>query len=546
MNETPTEHVSGRDPIRVLMVEDDPDDVRLMGEALADSRPPFRLENVSLLSEALKRLQVEDVDIILSDLSLPDSQGFDTFQRLRAACPKAPIIVLSGLDDESLAIRTVEAGAQDYLVKGEAAAHMLVRAIRYAIKRTELDNALADERNLLRSVIDNLPDSIYVKDVHGHYMLDNVAHSHSLKVAGMEDVVGKTVFDFFPEQVARSFDEVDQAVMKEGASILNREEPVFNGNGEKHWLSTSKMPLRNRQGKIIGLVGFGRDITARKRAEEQAATYNAELREKNTQLEDDLHMAREIQQAFLPQQYPSFPRRATADDSALHFYARYLPTTAVGGDFFHILPVSDTAAGVFICDVMGHGVRAALVTAIQRALVEELLELASEPGVFLTHINKALVSILKRTRTPMFASAFYLVADVSTGKMSYANAGHPPALHLRRDAGMVKSLTGADGARPGPVLGVFDDCKYTSYETGLEPHDLVMLFTDGLYEVEGMDSEYYDQSSLIASVRRRMLMPTGALFDETIDEIRQFSADHSFGDDVCLVGMEVARTNVIN
>ena len=362
----------------------------------------------------------------------------------------------------------------------------------------------------------------------------------------MEEVVGKTVFDFFPKPIAEAFEASDFAVMKQGAPILNREEHVSNGNGEKHWLSTSKMPLRNRQGEIIGLVGFGRDITARKRAEEQAAHYNAELRDKNAQLEDDLHMAREIQQAFLPQQYPSFPRKADAEESALHFYARYLPTTAVGGDFFHILPVSDTAAGVFICDVMGHGVRAALVTAIQRALVEELLELAGDAGCVPDPHQQGPGLDSEADAHAYVRLGFYLVADVATGKMSYANAGHPAPLHLRRDAGAVRSLTGCNGARPGPVLGVFEDGNYTSYETDLEAHDLVMLFTDGLYEVEGTNNEFYDQSSLIASVRKKIQMPTGTLFDETISEIRQFSADHSFGDDVCLVGMEVARTDVTN
>ncbi len=525
-------------PIRVLMVEDDQEDVRLLGEILAESRTPFRLETADALSKGIERLKEGGVDVILCDLSLPDSSGVETFQRLYAAAPKVPIIVLSGVDDEGLAIQTVEAGAQDYLVKGEPTNYSLVRAIRYAIKR-------AEERNLLRNVIDNLPDSIYVKDVKGRYMLDNRAHTQALKAAAMEEVVGKTVYDFFPEEVAKQFDADDQAVIQGGSSILNREEPTFNGHGEKHWLSTSKMPLRDPEGAIIGLVGYGRDITARKTAEEQARQYNEELRDKNTQLEDDLHMAREIQQAFLPQQYPNFPRKAEAEESALHFYARYLPTTAVGGDFFHILPVSDTAAGVFICDVMGHGVRAALVTAIQRALVEELLEMAGEPGVFLTHINRALISILKRTRTPMFASAFYLVADVSTGRMCYANAGHPPPLHLRRSARKVESLCGTPGAKPGPVLGVFEECAYTSYDTGLEPQDLVMLFTDGLYEVEGADGEYFDQRALMASVERKMQMSTTALFDETLAEIRQFATGHAFGDDVCLVGMEVARTHVI-
>src|SRR5207249_9781604 len=123
-----------------------------------------------------------------------------------------------------------------------------------------------------------------------------------------------------------------------------------------------KVPLRDREGKIIGVIGIGRDITDRKSAEEQISRYNKELREKNAEMQDDLHMAREIQEAFIPQQYPSFPRQAPQEESALRFFSRYLPTTAVGGDFFHVLPISDSSAGIFICDVMGHGVRAALVT----------------------------------------------------------------------------------------------------------------------------------------------------------------------------------------
>ena len=125
------------------------------------------------------------------------------------------------------------------------------------------------------------------------------------------------------------------------------------------------MPLRDRDGIVVGVVGIGRDITERKRAEEQLATSNEQLREKNEQLQDDLEMASEIQQAFLPQQFPSFPPSVPPERSALQFHSRYLPTGTVGGDFFHILPLSEAQAGVFICDVMGHGVRAALVTAIR-------------------------------------------------------------------------------------------------------------------------------------------------------------------------------------
>jgi sigma-B regulation protein RsbU (phosphoserine phosphatase) len=523
--------------VPVLLVEDHPGDARLIQELLAEAEVCFDVERVARLDEALERLRTGRFELVLVDLSLPDSQGIETFHRVFAQVPEVPLIVLSGLDDEALALQTVREGAQDYLVKGRVDRDSLVRAMRYALQRAEADRALAEERNLLRNVIDNLLDSIYVKDAQGRYLLDNVAHRQCLKAAAAEEVMGKTAYDFFPQPVAAKFEEDDRSVIDEGKRIVNREE-VLVADAAVRWVSTTKVPLRNSVGQRIGVIGIGRDITERKRAEEQLFRYHAEIRQRNAELEDDLHMAREIQQAFLPQQYPTFPRRAEPAESALRFHSRYIPTTAVGGDFFHILPLSDTEAGVFICDVMGHGVRAALVTAIQRALVEEMMPVADDPGRFLGEINRALLSILRRARTPMFASAFYMVVDIGTGKVRYANAGHPRPLHLRREAGMLEFLV---SERPGPALGVFKNTVYPTTFCPVAERDLLLLFTDGLYEVEGPNDTFLDQGMLLNIMGRRLHEPTEVLIDETIREVRHFSATRSFTDDVCLIGVEVER-----
>jgi len=525
-------------PLHVLLVEDNPGDARLFQELLADASASFSIEHVRKLSDAIDRLPKGGIDVVMSDLSLPDSQGIPTFDKLHAVAPNVPVIVLSGLDDETLAVETVRRGAQDYLVKGRADAHMLVRSIRYALKRMAAERELAEERNLLRSVINNLLDSIYVKDVRGVYRLDNLGHMRSIGAARPEDVVGKTVFDFFPYDAAVRFQADDQNVIRTGKAIVNRQEPFASRDGQKRWLSTTKVPLRNSEGQIIGIVGIGRDITERKVAEEQLAMYNEELREKNMQLEDDLDMASEVQQAFLPQQFPSFPRDVAPGESAIAFYARYLPTGAVGGDFFHVLPLSATEAGVFICDVMGHGVRAALVTAIQRALVEELAGLGRQPGEFLTHINQALLSILRRTRTPMFASAFYLYLNAATGEVRYSNAGHPKPLHLRRSESKVEVLA-ANGTRPGSALGVFEQASYKTFHAVAKPGDLILMFTDGIFEVEGPAGDYFDQQRLIAAVERRVGAPAEELIEALLNETRDYSVKHQFGDDVCLVGVEL-------
>jgi len=250
-------------------------------------------------------------------------------------------------------------------------------------------------------------------------------------------------------------------------------------------------------------------------------------------------MAGEIQSAMLPQQYPVFPHNVPPDQSDFQFTHRYSPAETVSGDFFGITALSDTEAAVFICDVAGHGVRAALVTAMIRALVEELKPFAREPGVFLRKLNSDLCSILKSTGSPMLTTAFYLVANSRTGVLRYANAGHPKPLLLRRAENTVETLANTCG-HGQPALGLFDDPPFETTETRISRGDCVMLFTDGLYEVQGANEELYSQQRLMVDVEALVGKPTGQMFDELLEAVRTFSVSHDFEDDVCLVGVEFA------
>src|SRR5439155_26834249 len=153
------------------------------------------------------------------------------------------------------------------------------------------------------------------------------------------------------------------------------------------------------------------------------------------------------------------------------------PRGTVGGDFFDVLAISGTKAGLFICDVMGHGVRAALGTAMIRALLEGVRGIADEPGRLLAEINRELLAILGQASVPVFLSAFYAVIDVPTGRVSYANAGHPLPLLLRASGGVVEPLTAAGGA-PGPPLGVRDQASYAVSSVDMNTGDRVVMFTD--------------------------------------------------------------------
>ncbi len=279
-----------------------------------------------------------------------------------------------------------------------------------------------------------------------------------------------------------------------------------------------------------------------KEAQDAIRRSREELRAHNALMQADLDLARAMQEAFILKKYPSFPTDALTDESEFNFCHRYIPATTLGGDFFDVLALSSTQAGVFICDVMGHGVRSALVTAMMRALVGERKSVASDPGQFMSAINTHLLSILEQSRTPMFASAFYLIADVEKGTISYSNAGHPSPIRIRRDTGQTSHLV-EEPLASGPVLGVFGEVTYQTVTSELSSHDMFALFTDGLYEIENEahPEDEYGEERLLKAFQARAQLPADQLFDDVLAEVRAFSGSNDFEDDVCVIGIEVKR-----
>jgi len=333
-------------------------------------------------------------------------------------------------------------------------------------------------------------------------------------------------------------------LMQEHDTLSGFESKIYRKDGSIIWISENCRAVRDGQGTVLYYEGTVEDITERKRAEEQIrratgelSRSREELRTKNSLMEESLRTAREIQLTMLPQQYPTFPKGVTIEESAFQFVHRYEPAESVSGDFFSITAISETEVGVFICDVTGHGVRAALVTAMIRALAEELKPLARDPGDFLRKLNFDLCSILKNTGSPMLTTGFYAVADCQTGKLRFANAGHPKPLLVRRAIGQVEPLANSTG-RGQPALGLFEDPPYQTTEITLTAGDFLMLFTDGLFEVQGQNEELYSQERLMLDVKNFITHPPGILFDELLAVIRGFAVNGQFDDDVCLVGMD--------
>jgi diguanylate cyclase len=134
---------SRRAPVRVLLVEDNPGDARLVEILLSETGQDFDVKHVGTLGEALDELDRPPFEVVLLDLSLPDSAGLETVERMRRAAPELPLVVLSGRDDEEVALQALHSGAEDYLVKGRGDGDLIARSIRYSIERKKAEDTLS-------------------------------------------------------------------------------------------------------------------------------------------------------------------------------------------------------------------------------------------------------------------------------------------------------------------------------------------------------------------------------------------------------------------
>ncbi|HYR58785.1 MAG TPA: response regulator, partial [Chthoniobacteraceae bacterium] len=296
--------------IDILIVEDSPTQALKLRHVL--ERHDYRVTAARDGREALATLATHAPTLIITDINMPEMDGYELCQRIKdePRTRELPVILLTSLSDPKDILRGLECGADNFIVKPYDEEFLLSR-IQYVLANLEL-----------RRQSDGKQATEIFFAGHKYQLTTERIHSIDLLLSTYETAVQKNL-------------ELSQA---------------------------------------------------KEQLEQQAE----QLREKNAQMAAELDMARELQSAFLPRQYPVFPADASPERSALQFCHRYFTSTELGGDFFDVLALSDTQAGVLICDVMGHGVRAALVTAIVRGLVEELRDQAADPGAFTTGMNRSL------------------------------------------------------------------------------------------------------------------------------------------------------------
>jgi diguanylate cyclase (GGDEF)-like protein/PAS domain S-box-containing protein len=263
----------------VLLVEDDRGDARLLREMLNAQLAPrlFDLKHVTCMREAETYLAEHAVDVILLDLGLPDAQGLEAVRQSHAVAPRIPLVVLSGLEDDLLSISALQAGAQDYLVKGQIEARGLLRALRYAIERRVMEEALFAERERAQVTLNSIGDAVMCTDISGNITFLNAVAERVTGWSSLE-AIGQPIADVFRILEAltgvSTSDPMQLTTLPETAHLPSSC-LLIRRDGVAIPIEDSIAPIHNREGETTGSVVVFRDMSAT-RAMSLMMTHTAE------------------------------------------------------------------------------------------------------------------------------------------------------------------------------------------------------------------------------------------------------------------------------
>jgi sigma-B regulation protein RsbU (phosphoserine phosphatase) len=250
----------------------------------------------------------------------------------------------------------------------------------------------------------------------------------------------------------------------------------------------------------------------------------------NKRLEDELVLAKDVQQALLPQEFPDIPD--------LDFSHRYIPSLIVGGDFFDIEEISPSTVTVFICDVMGHGPQAAMITGIVKALLAQLVHYYPNPDALLTHMNNRFHEIMSSSSLLIFITAFCIVINTQNGTAFYANAGHPPPFLVKTRNSTLEELSGEHGF----ALGMIPNASYHNNSLVIENGDMMFMFTDGLLEIMNEKRVQFGAEEFQRAIKNNSNLSPQAFVEAMLSAADAFSGGLYTDDDVTLLAFRYNHT----
>ncbi len=404
-------------------------------------------------------------------------------------------------------------------------------------RRKMADLHAMEDRDLFRTLINYLPDNIYFKNRESRFVIANEATAKKMKVRTPSDLIGSRDSNFFDPEMCEIARSEEAEIMATGKPILNRIHHEKWKGGKSTWGKVSKFPWYAADGTVKGIVGISSDVTKLIEAQQKYQRLAKQLDEKNKLLEKEIHLAREVQQAL---QNVNTPDRVWQHSSGstrkASFHHVYLPSDGVAGDCFEVFPVGQSGVGMLICDVMGHGVRAALIASMMRGLMAQLANLADTPALFLSSLNRQMYRIFSQANITMFASACYVYLDLDRRRLTLASAGHPAPIVLPAEG---KAFQPAIPRTP--ALGLLENAMFRESEIRLESGMKLMLFTDGLTEAQDATGDEIGSARIMDFLHERKPQSIREMLDISLAGVHQFTGSARQDDDICLLGVEFSE-----
>lgn len=297
-----------------------------------------------------------------------------------------------------------------------------------------------------------------------------------------------------------------------------------------------KHPWYDSSGKLLGTYGISCDVTSLIQAKKRLEKLAINLQQQHKNYQEELMLATEIQRAILPENSPEWENTITEWSDRVRIKTLYSPASELAGDFYDVISISKHKIGFLIIDVMGHGVRSAIIVSLIRGLMEQAEQLAPQPALYLEKINDGLTNILQKSSITLFASACYTLVDFKSNKMTISCAGHDfPIIEFKQN----QTTGDKDTSCKGAALGILAGTQYSETVYPLDDIRSVLLFTDGIYEASNSNDEEWGIENLQQEFNNAHTSQMPSTVQHLYGSATKWMGHTQFQDDVCLLNLEI-------